>query len=281
MTNADSAGRWRELLAGAGVRRAAISGSGVFRDEASDARLRQVFFDGAIETSRSWCRPSAPSRAPFQITSLEYRGDHAGEVTFDMALESAGALAFTACLMANRRRGEVPLALGRRALHPLPHPRRAGRAGGRARGRATSPASPSASPTGGSRAATSSRCSARPCAAAATPSTTRPSRPCRSAAASTPIATALGAVLAAAFGGGAAGPRPLSPTGGTGAGAALRLPVGRRAGARPRPPALAPARLLARDAARTAGRRRASSRRAGAAPRSTAAGRCGDLIRPA
>ncbi|GJD75137.1 hypothetical protein CFIICLFH_3377 [Methylobacterium goesingense] len=32
----------------------------------------------------------------FQITSLEYRGDHAGEVTFDMALDSAGPLAFTA-----------------------------------------------------------------------------------------------------------------------------------------------------------------------------------------
>lgn len=50
ITSAESAGRWRELLAGAGVRRASISGSGVFRDEASDARLRQVFFDGTIET---------------------------------------------------------------------------------------------------------------------------------------------------------------------------------------------------------------------------------------
>ncbi|OHV15327.1 phage major tail protein, TP901-1 family [Methylorubrum extorquens] len=48
VTNADSAGRWRELLAGAGVRRAAVAGSGVFRDEASDARLRQMFFDGVI-----------------------------------------------------------------------------------------------------------------------------------------------------------------------------------------------------------------------------------------
>ncbi|PJI51447.1 phage tail protein, partial [Methylobacterium radiotolerans] len=28
--------------------------------------------------------------------SLEYRGDHAGEVTFDMSLESGGALAFAA-----------------------------------------------------------------------------------------------------------------------------------------------------------------------------------------
>ena len=49
VTNADSAGRWRELLAGAGVRRAAIAGAGVFRDEASDARLRQMFFDGTID----------------------------------------------------------------------------------------------------------------------------------------------------------------------------------------------------------------------------------------
>ena len=48
VTHAESAGRWRELLAGTGVRRASIAGSGVFKDEASDARMRQVFFDGDI-----------------------------------------------------------------------------------------------------------------------------------------------------------------------------------------------------------------------------------------
>ena len=96
VTNADSAGRWRELLAGAGVRRAALSGSGVFRDEASDARLRQVFFDGALETYQVVVPGFGTLEGLFQITSLEYRGDHAGEVTFDMALDSAGPLAFTA-----------------------------------------------------------------------------------------------------------------------------------------------------------------------------------------
>ena len=96
VTNADSAGRWRELLAGAGVRRAAVSGSGVFRDEASDARLRQVFFDGALETYQIVVPGFGTLEGDFQITSLEYRGDHAGEVTFDMALDSAGPLAFTA-----------------------------------------------------------------------------------------------------------------------------------------------------------------------------------------
>ena len=96
VTNADSAGRWRELLAGAGARRAAISGSGVFRDEASDLRLRQAFFDGVIETFQVVVPAFGTLEGPFQITALEYRGDHAGEVTFDMSLESAGAIAFTA-----------------------------------------------------------------------------------------------------------------------------------------------------------------------------------------
>lgn len=94
VTHADSAGRWRELLAGAGIRRAAISGSGVFRDEASDARLRQLFFDGAIERLQVVVPDFGTIEGPFQITSLEYRGDHAGEVSFDMALDSAGPLAF-------------------------------------------------------------------------------------------------------------------------------------------------------------------------------------------
>jgi TP901-1 family phage major tail protein len=96
VTNADSAGRWRELLAGAGVRRAALSGAGVFKDEAADARLRTLLFDGVIEPFQLVLPAFGVVEGPFQITSLEYRGDHAGEVTFDMALESAGALTFTA-----------------------------------------------------------------------------------------------------------------------------------------------------------------------------------------
>ena len=96
VTNADSAGRWRELLDGAGMRRAAISGSGVFRDEASDARLRAMFFAGTIDGFQIVVPAFGTIEGAFQITALEYRGDHAGEVTFDMTLESAGALAFTA-----------------------------------------------------------------------------------------------------------------------------------------------------------------------------------------
>ncbi|PZU89631.1 MAG: phage major tail protein, TP901-1 family [Chelatococcus sp.] len=95
VTHSESAGRWRELLAGAGVRRASISGAGIFKDEASDALLRQIFFDGAIRAWQVVVPDFGTIQGAFQISGLEYRGDHAGEVTFDLSLESAGQLSFT------------------------------------------------------------------------------------------------------------------------------------------------------------------------------------------
>ena len=94
VTHSESAGRWRELLAGAGMRRAAISGAGIFKDEASDALVRQIFFDGAIRNWQVVVPDFGTIEGLFQITSLEYRGEHAGEVTFDIALDSAGPLSF-------------------------------------------------------------------------------------------------------------------------------------------------------------------------------------------
>lgn len=96
VTHAESAGRWRELLAGAGVRRAGVTGSGVFKDDTSDVLVRQSFFDSTILTWQVIVPDFGRVEGPFQVTSLEYRGDHAGEVTFDLALESAGQLMFTA-----------------------------------------------------------------------------------------------------------------------------------------------------------------------------------------
>ena len=94
ITNADSAGRWRELLAGAGVRRAGITGSGLFKDAASDESVRQIFFDGTIKPWQVAIPDFGTITGPFQVTGLEYAGQHDGEVAFEMALESAGALVF-------------------------------------------------------------------------------------------------------------------------------------------------------------------------------------------
>lgn len=96
VTSLESQGGWRELLAGAGVRSASISGSGVFRDAASDGRMRQVFFDG--EQPR--CQVVIPDfgiiEGRFQITALEYAGSYNGEASYEMTLASAGALGFVA-----------------------------------------------------------------------------------------------------------------------------------------------------------------------------------------
>lgn len=96
ITHSESAGRWRELLDGAGTKRASLTGGGVFRDAASDALMRQVFFDGLIRNWQIVLPDFGTITGLFQITSLDYRGEHAGEVTFEVAMESAGALAFVA-----------------------------------------------------------------------------------------------------------------------------------------------------------------------------------------
>ncbi len=96
ITHAESAGRWRELLAGAGMRRAAMSGTGIFKDETSDAVIRAVFFDGVIRPWQVIVPDFGRIEGPFQVTALEYSGSHDGELAFEIAMESAGALSFTA-----------------------------------------------------------------------------------------------------------------------------------------------------------------------------------------
>jgi TP901-1 family phage major tail protein len=96
VTHADSTGAWRELLAGAGVKTCSLSGSGVFRDATSDATLKQVFFDGVIKDYQVIIPDFAVIQGAFLLTALRYQGAFDGEVTFDLSLESAGALTFTA-----------------------------------------------------------------------------------------------------------------------------------------------------------------------------------------
>lgn len=96
VTHAESAGRWRELLAGAGVKRASVAGSGVFKDGASDTLIRQSFFDGTLRNAQIVVPDFGTLAGPFQITSLEFAGEHDREVTFDIALESAGEITFAA-----------------------------------------------------------------------------------------------------------------------------------------------------------------------------------------
>ena len=96
VTSLESQGGWRELLAGAGVRSANISGSGVFKDAGTDERARQLFFDGETPDFQVIIPDFGIVEGAFQVSSLEYSGSHNGEATYELSLASAGALNFTA-----------------------------------------------------------------------------------------------------------------------------------------------------------------------------------------
>lgn len=94
ITDGESAGRWRELLGGAGVQRASLSGAGLFKDASSDSLIRQAFFAAQILTFQITIPDFGVISGPFQITALDYSGDYNAELKFEIALESAGALSF-------------------------------------------------------------------------------------------------------------------------------------------------------------------------------------------
>jgi TP901-1 family phage major tail protein len=96
ITHAESAGQWRELLEAAGLKRARLSGSGIFKDAASDALIRQYLFAGTIRAWQIVIPDFGSIAGPCQVTSLEFAGRHDGELTFDLTLESAGELVFAA-----------------------------------------------------------------------------------------------------------------------------------------------------------------------------------------
>lgn len=96
VTNLESQGGWRELLGGAGVKSASISGSGIFKDANTDERARQIFFDGETPDFQIVIPDFGTVEGAFQITAIEYSGSHNGEAAFELSLASAGALTFTA-----------------------------------------------------------------------------------------------------------------------------------------------------------------------------------------
>lgn len=93
-TTAQSPQAWRELAAGAGVKRAEISGSGVFKDAPSDARIRHAYFNGETPRFRLVIPGFGVMEGPFVISELSYSGEHDGEAGFAIRLMSAGVVTF-------------------------------------------------------------------------------------------------------------------------------------------------------------------------------------------
>jgi TP901-1 family phage major tail protein len=95
-TSGESPSAWRELIAGAGVKSASVSGAGVFKDAASDALIQQTFFTQASKTFQLVIPDFGVLQGAFLIEALDYSGDHDGEAAFAITLASAGVLSFTA-----------------------------------------------------------------------------------------------------------------------------------------------------------------------------------------
>lgn len=95
-TSGESPEAWRELIAGAGVKSASVSGAGVFKDAASDALLQQAFFTQAAMGFQLVVPDFGALSGPFIVEALDYSGDHDGETAFAVTLASAGALSFEA-----------------------------------------------------------------------------------------------------------------------------------------------------------------------------------------
>lgn len=91
VTSKDSGG-WRELLSGAGVRSVSVAASGIFTGSAAETRLKSNALGGLLDDYELSFESGERMRGRFLLTRLDYAGDHNGERTYTLALESSGAV---------------------------------------------------------------------------------------------------------------------------------------------------------------------------------------------
>lgn len=89
-------GGWREILPGAGVRAISVRGAGVFAGSAAEAQVQAKTMAAEACACQITFEDGARFEGTFQITSLEYTGDHNGARSYAVSLESAGPISFVA-----------------------------------------------------------------------------------------------------------------------------------------------------------------------------------------
>lgn len=95
VTTKDSGG-WRELLAGAGLTSISVQGAGVFQDNSNLATMRTRAVARTIDNYELVFESGDKYAGAFQVTSVQHDGQHNGEVTYSVSLESSGVVTFTA-----------------------------------------------------------------------------------------------------------------------------------------------------------------------------------------
>src|SRR5438105_517959 len=95
ITSQDDTSRYRQELAGAGVKSCAVTGKGVFKNDSAFTTMLTYWKN---DTIRTW-KLSIPGlyttiTALFKVADFTVGGIHNKEVTFDLTLESAGDITF-------------------------------------------------------------------------------------------------------------------------------------------------------------------------------------------
>jgi TP901-1 family phage major tail protein len=94
-TNDDSSG-WRELVAGAGITSLSLSGSGVVTNNA-DAKSMVGDCTSKLLTNYEIVVPGIGTfSGAFQLTTFDFAGEHNGEATYNLSMESSGTITFVA-----------------------------------------------------------------------------------------------------------------------------------------------------------------------------------------
>jgi TP901-1 family phage major tail protein len=94
VTTADSAGRWQELLGGAGVQSLEIDAAGIYQQDATAKLLFQAAATSNLQTMRI-VSPGIQIDGAFLVDSYEETGPYNDATTFTAKLMSSGQPTFT------------------------------------------------------------------------------------------------------------------------------------------------------------------------------------------
>lgn len=89
-------GNWRILQNESGIQSVSISGSGIFVDSTEEENVRISAFANTIKNYRFIFANADSIQGPFRILSYQRKGDHNNPEAYNLTLESAGPITFTA-----------------------------------------------------------------------------------------------------------------------------------------------------------------------------------------
>lgn len=93
VTNQGSS-QWTELLAGAGIKKVSISGSGIFESTSTETQMLTDHLAGTLRDFKLADGVGTFAGA-FKITKMERKGDYKGSQDWSISLEGSGAITYS------------------------------------------------------------------------------------------------------------------------------------------------------------------------------------------